>query len=789
MRTLDRKLLRNLASMKGPVIAIVLIIACGVASFVTVITAYRGLKASRDAYYRRYRMADVFAPVKRAPRAVLDELSRVNGVRQVEGRVVFDVTIDLPWVDQPVSGRTYSMPDARGRVLNDLHLTGGRYFDGDGTREVIVADRFARLHGIRVGDRLRVLMNNKKEALTVIATALSPEFVYLIRGAGEIAPDAEHFTVLWLSQSFAEAVFDYEDAMNDVVAGLTRDADVDEVIAAFDARLDRYGGLGAYPLEDQASNRYLDDEIKGLEGSATMTPTIFLLVAAFVLHMLMGRLVRTQRNQIAVFRAFGHSQRDLAGHYLKLSLLVGLVGGVLGVGMGLYFARAVLEMYKEFYSFPVLAFGADPVAIPVGILISVLFAVMGALGAVGAAARLEPAEGLQPAAPALYRKTLLERWGFLWRRLGFVPRMILRRLSRTKVRAALSAMGVALSASILLLTFFSYDAMEVMIDNQYRLVERQDVRVVFHAERGRSALYDLRRLEGVLQAEPELGVAVKLVHGWRERTTALTGLPADHELFALLDRGLRHVTLPEEGVLLSRKLAELLDLEMGDELEVRVLTGAKAVFRVPVTSVVDEYLGAFAYARIDRLARWIGDPGVMTGARLRVDPAEAAALGTTLKEVPAVAAVSYRDDQKRLLQGMLQESQSIMLGVLVIFAGVITFGVLYNAARISLQERHRELGALRVLGFTHGEVSQVLVGENMTLVLLGLAPGVALGTFFAWALTKAYETDLYRFPFVLLPETVLKTAALTMLFAWIANLVVLRPLRNLDLVDVLKARE
>ena len=789
MRTLDRKLLRNLASLKGPVIAIVLIIACGVASFVTVITAYRGLKASRDAYYGRYRMADVFAPVKRAPRSVLDELAQVDGVRQVDGRIVFDVAIDLPGIAQPVSGRTYSIPDAHGRILNDLHLTRGRFFEGDGTREVIVADRFARIHGIQVGDRLRVLMNNKKEALTVIATALSPEFVYLIRGAGEIAPDPEHFTVLWLSESFSEAVFDYEDAVNDVVAALTRDADLDDVIEAFDARLDRYGGLGAYALADQASNRYLQDEIQGLEGSATMTPTLFLLVAAFVLHMLMGRLVRTQRNQIAVFRAFGHSQRDLAGHYLKLSLIVGLVGGLLGVGLGLYFARVVLEMYKEFYSFPVLTFGADPVAIPVGLLISVGFAVLGALGAVRAAARLAPAEGLQPEAPAVYRKTLWEHAGFLWRRLGFVPRMILRRLSRTKVRAALSALGVALSVAILLLTFFSYDAMEVMIDSQYRLVERQDVRVVFHAERGPGALHDLRGLDGVLQAEPELGVAVKLVHGWRERTTALTGLPEDHQLFALLDRGLRHVPLPEEGILLSRKLAELLGVAVGDEVEVRVLTGAKPVFQAAVTSVVDEYLGAFAYARIDRLARWIGDPGVMSGARLRVDPELAAAVGEALKEVPAVAAVSYRDDQKRLLQGMLQESQDIMLGVLVVFAGVITFGVLYNAARISLQERHRELGALRVLGFTHGEVSQVLVGENMLLVLLGLAPGVALGAFFSWAMTKAYESDLYRFPFVLLPETVLKTAAVTVFFALLANFVVLRPLRDMDLVDVLKARE
>ena len=789
MRVLDKKLLRDLGTMKGQVVAIVLIIACGVASFVTVITAYRGLKASRDAYYRRYRMADVFAPVKRAPRAVLRDLEQVPGVRRVEGRVVFEVTIDLPALVQPCSGRVLSVPDERQRIVNDLHVVEGGWFTGDGTREVIVADGFARIHGLQVGDELRLLMNNKKQGLRIVATALSPEFVYLIRGAGDILPDPEHFTVLWMSQTFAEAVFDYEDALNDVVATLGRGARVDDVIDAFDARLDRYGAFGAYAQEDQASDRYLAAEIDGLEASATMTPTIFLAVAAFVLNMLMRRLVRTQRTQIAVFRAFGYSTVDLAGHYLKLALLVGLVGGVLGVGLGLYFARAVLEMYREFFSFPVLEFGADPVAVPVGLLISLLFAGIGAWGAVRAAVRLRPAEGMRPESPRLFRRTLLERLPFVWSRLGFVARMIVRRLSRAKWRAAATVLGVGLSVSILMLTFFSYDAMFELMDTQFRLVERQDVHVVFHDERSRRALYEVRNLRGVRRAEPELAVAARLVNGWRSRQTAIVGLEEDHSLLGLLDTGQRAIPLPGHGLLLSSKLADLLGVGVGEEVEVRVLTGAKPVLRVPVASVVEEYMGVSAYASLATLSRWIGEVDAITGVRLLVDPLRADDLGRELKDLPAVAAVTFKAQTAEVFNATIGESQTMMLGILLLFAGAIIFGVLYNAARIALAERHRELGALRVLGFTHREASVLLSSENLLLAVMALVPGLGLGILFSWLLTKAYETDLYRFPFVLTADSVFKTVVITLIFAVLASLAVLRRLRRLDLVEVLKARE
>ncbi|MHC4957486.1 MAG: ABC transporter permease [Planctomycetota bacterium] len=775
--------------MRGQIIAIVLIIACGIASYVSVVTAYRGLKDSRDSYYRLYRLAHVWAPVKRAPRAVVRGLETIPGVKRVEGRITFGVTIDMPGLDVPASGQVSSVPDHRKRSLNDLHLVRGRWFVGDGTREVIIAEGFAKAHRVDVGDRLRVLMNNRKQALTVVAIAQSPEYVYLIRGGSDILPDPKGFTVLWMSTTFAEAVFDFKDACNEFSAALDRDARSRDVILELDRHLDRYGAIGAYDRDDQISVRMVNDEIEGLKGTATFVPAVFLGVAAFVLRILMGRLVRTQRGQVALLRAFGYTTREIVAHFLKFTLLVGLGGAALGTALGIWFARGLVGVYKTFYSFPVLEFGIDPLALGTGLAVSLAFAVFGALGALRTVARLDPAEGLRPESPPAYKRTILERIAAVWKRLPVTVRMIWRHLSRTKVRSAMTAFGIALAASILVLAFFSVDATDELMDIQFRLAERQDVRVAFHTERGRAALYELRRLDGVRTAEGEFGVPVKLRNGWRTRRTAIAGLQAGQTLKGLLDKDLRSVPLPRHGLLLSRKLAELIGARVGDEIEVEVLNGRKPRFTVPVESVVDEFFGAFAYADLGRLSRWVGEEMAMTGAVLSVDSAQAAALGQRLKELPAVAAVSFKERTIRSFRDTVAESQAIMNTTLVIFAGVIVFGVLYNAARISLAERERELGSLRVLGYTRREVSFILVGENLTLVAAGLVPGIALGAGFSWLLSVAYDTDLFRFPFVLRPDSIFTTIIVVLGFAVLANAAAVRRLKHQDLVEVLKERE
>lgn len=788
-RILDRKLRRDLHGMRGPAAAIALILACGVAVFVCVLTAYQGLRDSRDATFAAYRMADLYAPVRRAPRALTRTLERVEGVRRVEGRIVEEVTVDLPGLTAPCSARVVSVDLARDLAMHELHLVEGAWFDGDGDRQVIVADRFARHHGLATGDRLLVVLNNRKEALRVVATAFSPEYVYMLRGGGELLPDPERFTVLWVATPFAESVFDAREACTEFTALLERGVSLPRVVAEFDRILDRHGALGAYGRADQLSTRFLNDEIAGLKGMATIVPAVFLGVAAFVLRMLLARLVQTQRGQVAVFRATGYAPAQIAAHYLKLVLAIGGAGALLGAGAGLWFSRWVLRMYGHFYQFPILEFPVDPWILLGGGGASLAAATTGALGAALRAARLLPAEGLRPEAPRVFRRTLLERWRAVWTRLGFVERLILRNVTRQRRRTVATVAGIAVACGVLVLADLMQDSMEVLLDHQFRRVELQDARVGFESERGTGSMHELRRLPGVRDAELELAVPVRLVRGWRERRAAITGLAKDQRLRALLDREGRPVPPPRDGLILSSSLAGRLDVRVGGEVEVRFLRGSRRVVRVTVERVVEEYLGSFAYAGSDALARWLGEGGVATGALLLVDADRAAEVGRALKTVPAVASVIFKAQVVESFRSTLAASQDIMLGVIRLFAGIIAFGVIYNASRIALAERERELGTLRMLGFRRREVAALLLGENLLLALLALPFGLGLGALFGAALVGAYASDLYRLPFAFEPATAIRASLLVLFFTLLAALAVRRRLFGLDLVETLKTRE
>jgi putative ABC transport system permease protein len=236
-------------------------------------------------------------------------------------------------------------------------------------------------------------------------------------------------------------------------------------------------------------------------------------------------------------------------------------------------------------------------------------------------------------------------------------------------------------------------------------------------------------------------------------------------------------------------MAELLHLRAGDEVEVRVLHGKKQVFRVPIERTVEEYVGTSAYADLGALSRWIDEEEALNSALLLVDPDRADAVTRTLKNLPAVTSVVFTAQSRRIFEETLAEFMGIMFGVLVIFAGVISFGVIYNASRITLAERERSLASMQILGFTQGEVLRVISRENMVLAFLSIPFGLAVGVAFCFALVVLYDTDLFRFPMAISGATLLRTGVGILVFAMLANLAVARRVKRLDIVEALKARE
>jgi len=784
---LDRKMLRDLRAMWVQALAIALVLAAGIAMYVMSEGMLRSLIDTRAAYYDRYGFAEIFAPLKRAPNTLARRLEAVPGLRFAETRIKKLVTLDMPALAEPVQGHVLSYPVGDQPRLNRLHLAEGRWPTPGRNDEVLVSEAFAEAHGLdwKDGDTVTAVLNGRKRALRVVGLVLSAEFIYAIQ-PGAMIPDNRRYGILWMSRAALEAAFDMKAAFNDVVASVDPGTDTAAVMDAVDRILEPFGGTGAYGREHQVSDWYVSGEINQLRNMANIVPPIFLAVAAFLLNVVLTRWIDTQREEIGLLKAFGYSTWDVAAHYLKLVAVIALGGTLLGFAGGMWLGRGLAVLYQEFFRFPFLYFHFTGAVFLVSGAVGLAAALVGTAGAVRRAALLAPATAMSPPPPTRYARSRLEAW---FRRLSQPSRMIARHLVRWPARTGLTVLGNAAAVAVLIGSMFFIDAMETLIDISFHRAERQDVTITFTDAKGPGALDAVRAMPGVLTAEPFRAVAARLTFQGREEREALSGVIPGATLNAILDSGFAPVAVPESGLVLSRKMAEKLGAGIGDVVIARVTEGRRPVLELPVVQISETLLGSPAFMDFGHLGVLMREQGWMSGARVRLDPARTGAFFRRLKDTPAVAGVAVKSATLKSFRDTMQENLFITIFFNIGFAAIIALGVLYNAARISLSERARELASMRVLGFTKGEVAYILLGEMAIVTLVALPVGCVLGYGLAWAWTVSLDTDLYRVPLVVSPRTYGGAVVTVLLSAALSGLAVARRLGRLDMVKALKTRE
>ncbi len=784
---LDRKLLRDLSLMKGQVFAIALVVSAGVATFVNSRTILHSLEITRSTFYDCYRFAEVFARVKRAPDAIIDRLKEVPGVAQLETRIVQNVTLDVPDLDEPAVGQLISLPVTREPLLNQVYIRRGRQLTLGHDDEVLASEAFVEKNGMDVGDSIVAIINGKRKKLQIAGVAFSPEYVFQIK-PGDLLPDPKHFGILWMNHEALSNAYDMDGAFNDVTFSLQRNALVNEVIYRVDRLLDRYGGLGAFARKDQLSHLLLESDIQGLRTVGLLAPTIFLSVAAFLLNVVMTRLTSLQREQIAALKAFGYSNLQIGWHYLKFVLLIALAGGAIGTLGGMWLAHDFTKMFLRVYQYPELIFRVRPNVVANAILVAGGAAIVGAFGAIALAVRLPPAEAMRPEPPAHYGPTLLERIG-LGRLVPNVARMILRQLERHPIKTSFSLIAIAMSVAIVVVGNFVGNSVEQVIQTNFYNVQRFDLSLAMVEPVSMDAIQELATMPGVYEVEPRRAVAARLRSRNHSRRIGIMGLPKDSRLWRLVDKSGETMAMPAEGLVLSRKLAEVLHVAAGDIIRVEALQEKQPKVDVPVIALLDDISGLNAYMNISALNRLMREGPRASGALLTTDPLLRPAIYRKLKETPAIASVSVKQESINSFKNTVAKNMLQMRTINLMFAIIIAMGVVYNGARISLSERSRELATLRVIGFTKREISTILLGEIGATTLAGVPLGLFMGYWFAKILALFLDQEVFRFPFVIANWTYGLAASVVLAASMGSALLVRRRLDHLDLIAVLKSRE
>jgi len=785
MTALRRKLLRDLRRSWTQVLSIAAVVGCGVMAAMAMRSTLAVVANARDRYYADYRFGHVFASVKRAPESVASRIAFIPGVGTVQTRVVMTATLDIPGLAEPATGQIVSVPTHRTPMPNDLVIRTGHY--PTGTDEILASEQFARLNALAVGDTIGAVINGRWRRLRVAGVATSPEYVYEM-GAGGFIVDNRRFGVLWMSRDALERTAGMDGAFNSVSLLLAPGATEAAVIVELDRLLAPYGTVGAYGRRDQVSNAVIVDELHQLRAIGNVFPLFFLGTAAFLLNIVLSRLIATQRDEIAALKAFGYSDRAVGLHYLGFAAAALVLGAVLGLLGGTWLGARYTGLYAKAFRFPTLEYRSDWLVAAGAILVSTGAGLLGALSAVLRAVRVPPAEALRPESPARYRPLLLERLG-LADRIPTSGRMVLRTLERRPWRTVASIVGVGLAGALIVAGLSPWDAVTRLMELQYGRIQREDLTVAFVEPKPLRATRELASLPGVMLVEPFRSTPVHLRYGKVARRTQLLGLAETGVLHTLIDmRGARHA-LPPEGLVLPVGLARALGVQVGDTLDVELTELGGARRRLAVGATLDEMINASAYLERRTLNRLLHEGDIASGAYLAIDEAAESSVFAQLKRLPGVAGTSSRSAMLENFRKTTAENMSTSVGIVVFAACVIAAGVIYNQARISLSERGRELASLRVLGFTRGEVRAMMFGEQAIVTLAGIPIAIAIGTACAVWLIRLFEAERHRFPAVVNTSTYAIATIVVLVAAVGAGLAIRRRLDALDLVAVLKTRE
>ncbi len=792
MSVLDRKLRRDLWHNKAMLLAVVLIVAVGVGCLSGFLATSKNLQSARSSYYQETFLADFWIDLKKAPTTVLPDLLDIPGVASLRARLVTSVMLDLDGVDRPISGQLLSMPPSQQDVINNVILMSGSYFTPGRRNEVLVNHDFATARNIAPGDTLRMVIHGQRKELHVVGTAISSEFVYLMP-PGSIVPEPADYGVFYVKQQLAEDAMGFEGACNSLVGFLTPQArqNPQAVLDQLGTALKPYGVFATTPLAQQASNLALSSELSGLSTMATMMPLIFLSVAALVLNVLMTRLAEQQRSIVGTLKALGYGNAVIRAHFLKVGCIVGLCGGLAGCVLGYFMAAGLTVTYKSFFTFPRLDNLFYPGLMLLSVTIALVFGLLGTLRGVAHVTRLNPAEAMHEQPPTQGGSVFLERLPWFWRNLGFRWQLSLRNLFRNRVRTLVGVFAAAMGTALLVCTFGMVDSLQYMANFQFDKILLSDFQLTFRQELDQGAVYEMAATPGVVKVEPLLEVACDFLNGHRSKKGRIMGLVRGAQMTVPRDAKGNAVAVPSAGLLMSRRMAAILDVRPGDSLTITPTKGLQQPRTVRVAQIIDSMFGLSVYADYHYLNTLIHESAAVSALQLRTQmtPKQLRGFLKQCKQYPQLAGIGNRDLQRGLIQKSFVDKLGGMAYPLIFFGAIIFFGSILNASLIGILERKREIATYRVLGYTALEVGNLLLRENILINGAGILLGLPLGWWMLDGMAQQYQNDMYSMPCVIDPQSWIVSVVLAIVFVLLCQCIIQRSISRLNWNEALSMKE
>jgi putative ABC transport system permease protein len=783
------KTLRDLRKSLAQSVALILIVALGIACFTALVGAYRDLGTSYNHTYDQLHFADVTFAVESAPQGVVDDIAAIDGVSAVTGRLIVDTGFVLPAdaarnAGTPIRARLIGIPSDHHPAVDDVQIREGRYLAPDDTLVALVETHFADVYQLGPGDTVSPILNDHSLPISVVGIAASPEYLLVSPSKQEIMPSPSTFAVLFVPLDALQKQVDAAGSINNIAAEIASDADTNTIIQTIQNTLKPYTLKSTTRRADQPSNAALQLDLSGYKTISTMMPALILLVAAVSVYAMLERQVRAQRQQIGLMKALGYSSGTVTAHYLTFALVIALIGSALGILAGIPLEHSITQSYANELGIPLVKtrFYADLAG--VGVLLSVGVAALAGIIPSRQSAHIEPAQAMRfnpSSALVSGGRSIVERLIVL----PVMVRLSLRNVFRVRNRSITTALGVIFTYALVLMAWGMIDSMQYMLDHHFNTVERWDMMMVFDTLQPPATLDRITGLDGIQQAEPFVQLPAKLTTGSHETDILLAALPAEQTLhhFQFRSGTNRSEALAPGHVVLTAALADAYHVKIGDTVTVDTAFGS---YDLTVGGITSELVGSVSYISLDALQSEAGTAASgFNSVYLTAAASQITTLQSTLYQLPNVASVQVKDNVRKDWSSLM-DLFYVFTGVALLFSLAMGFALLFNAMTINVLERQREFATMRAFGTGGQRISRMMLIENGVIWLLTLVPGLLLGYWLAFQMGQAFQSELFGFQVVISPASYAITAIGILLTMTIAALPPIRHVNHLNLAEATK---
>lgn len=768
---LIKKFRKDVMENKGSFFAISLVIAVGISLFVGLQVTYSTINGSIVNYYKTSNLADCWTYFSEISNNEIEKIDSYKEVKDVQPRMQLQASMG----ENNVLLQSY---DKGYKVNKPVIVNGGTLKSID---DIYFDTAYMMNNKLEIGDSVELKINDRMYNFYIKGSFRSSEYIYYTDDVTQPVPNHMSYGIALISEDFFKSILKMP--YNQLIITIKPNAFQKNLITNLEKESDKY--IYSTTREQQASYQMVDNKLHTIKKISVILPIVFIILASMIIAISMPRQVGSQRNQIAVLKALGISSHKIIISYMFYPLLTSLLGNIMGIVIGiLFFPKIVISTLKILFILPNLKEFVSIYLVFLGFALSLIFGCIATYLACRKILKENPAHAMRPLPPVEAKILFLEKISFIWMKLSYKNRLIIRNISMNKKRFFMSSIGIAFCACILIASFGMKNSLAKIRNSEFKEFRRYDVNAMLSNYSKNYFKIDENKYKNIKYYD----IYSTAIATYKQEKTTLNIVNDSAKSMVLYNLNNKQISLKSTGIYVSEKYAKQHGISIGDKLKIIINSPSELSksFEAVVLDIYKSYTSQGFYTTFEFLKNVnINYPIYSTLVTSKGNPVD---LRKELSSDSMFSHVTLKTDQ---MNNYMDASSSINVIILIIIisSAMLVFTVIYNVSSINIYERRRDIATEKVLGLSIKKINQLIFVENLFLISFSCVLGILFSHWFYVFLCNSITPDEMAFPNALSIKSIPYAVILVFIFTILTNNFLKRKIKSIDMVESLKSVE